>query len=69
MTIIKIYDKNFIGNAQRNREEEKLFSEGYEVKLEEEIKQGGGGCLTALIFWPLLFVKYTKIKVTYEKEG
>ena len=69
MQIIKIYDKNFIGKANRIKEEKKLFEEGYKVMSEEEVKQSSGGCLTALIFWPLLFIKYTKIKVTYEKKG
>jgi len=67
MKITKVYDKNFIGDAKRKKTEVKLFEEGYKVIGEEEFKQSKGGCLTALIFFPLLFIKYPMIKVTYKK--
>jgi hypothetical protein len=67
MKIIKVYDKNFIGRKQREKEEAKLFAEGYQIELEEEFNERSGNCCVALIFWPLLLVKLPKIKVTYSK--
>lgn len=68
MKIIKVYDKNWIGKKQREKEEARLFSQGYEVESEEEFSERSGNCCVAMIFLPLLLVKLPKVKVTYNKD-
>lgn len=68
MQITKRYSKDFVGNLQRKQAEKKLFAEGYKIVAEEEIKERdvSKSCCLAFFFLPLLLLKFTFIKVTYE---
>ena len=66
MKITKIYD----GKKERQKAEEKLFAEGWQIESEEEVKDwdAGKACCLAFIFLPLIFFgKTKKIKVIYFK--
>lgn len=67
--IIKVYDKGMVGQRIRTKEEEALFSQGYEILQEEEVKEWNRGkaCCLMILFLPaIFFAKVKKIKVTYE---
>lgn len=71
MQIIKKYDKGFIGNMERKRQEKKLFKKGYKVVSEEESREFNGamGCGLFMIFPPLaLLASKPKIKVIYSND-
>jgi len=70
MKIIKTYRKDIFGRNLRAVTEKKLFSDGYAVDSEEEIKEWNAGqaCLILILFFPLIFcARIKKIKVTYYK--
>jgi hypothetical protein len=69
--LIKTYQKGWLGNTQRQKEEVKLFAQGYKVESEEDCKEwdGGQACCLAIVFLPLaLLAKKPMIKVTYVRE-
>ena len=69
--IIKKYDRGYLAQKKRKKEEVKLFELGYKIIEEEENKEwmAGNACCLALIFFPLIFIKTKRIKVTYEKNN
>jgi len=69
LRIVKKYNKDWLGQKARKKQEAILFEQGYRIIEEEEIKEwvAGNACCLALIFLPLIFIKTKMIKVTYER--
>ena len=67
--LIKEYKKTVMGSVYRKMTEKKLYSDGYFIYQEEELKKfnAGKGCLMLIIFFPLVFFCRDKwVKVTYQ---
>lgn len=71
MKITKTYIVDWLRKKSREKEEAKLFAEGWVKVEEEELKERdwSATCCLAFLFFPLAFLPLNikKIKVTYEK--
>lgn len=69
LRVVKSYTNNDSGRNQRAATEAMMFSQGYRILQEEQVKEfdSGKACCLAIIFLPLVFLSYNhKTRVTYE---
>ena len=62
--------KVFSNLKSRQKFEKDIFAKGFVLYCQEDVKEWGAkkGCLLAILFFPLIFIKTNKIKVTYVKK-